>query len=129
METILIVTADRARLDAFAKALAADLACQVRWAGSGAEALASVKADAPLAAVIDEHLADTGGLDLVRRLLPINAMIHTALRSGLDPEAFHETSEGLGILAQLPLTPGAAEAQGLSGQLRAVQALWPAAPS
>jgi two-component SAPR family response regulator len=60
---------------------------------------------APLAAVIDEILPDMPGLDLVRRLLPINAMINTVMISALPSEAFHDASEGLGIMAQLPPQP------------------------
>jgi hypothetical protein len=51
------------------------------------------------------------GLDLVRRLLPINALINTAVISDLPPETFHEASEGLGIMAQLPPNPTTSNAR------------------
>lgn len=43
----------------------------------------------------------------------IDARTHTAVASTLDPEAFHEAMEGLGILDCLPLTPGAEDARRL----------------
>jgi hypothetical protein len=59
----------------------------------------------PIGVVIDENLPDMPGLDLVRRLLRINAMINTVVVSALPPDAFHEAGEGLGIMAQLPPQP------------------------
>jgi len=123
MHTILIVTGDRARLGALADAVKAEPTVELRWAANGAEAMAAARNHPPLAAVIDEALADMGGLDLVRRLLPINALINTAVLSDQDPDSFHETSEGLGILAQLPSTPTPENAADLFDRLRRIKAL------
>jgi DNA-binding response OmpR family regulator len=110
MHRILIVTADRNSLSAFAEALEESQEVQVAWAESGQAAIAGVMRHPPLGAIIDEDLLDMPGLDLVRRLLPINALINTVVISDLSAEAFHEAGEGLGILAQLPRKPSSEDA-------------------
>jgi CheY-like chemotaxis protein len=118
MNRILIATAERSRLEEFAEAMAADPEFQVAWADSGAAVLAAVTAPPPLAVIVDASLPDMDGLELVRRLLPINAMIYTAVISGLPAERFHEESEGLGVLTQLPPRPTPAHAAELLGRLK-----------
>jgi hypothetical protein len=62
------------------------------------------------------------GLDLVRRILPINVMLSTVILSAMDAEAFHEAAEGLGIAAQLPLRPEAEEGRRLVHRLKKLSA-------
>ncbi len=105
MHRILIVTLHRSSFLSLAECLEEDQDVQVSWADSGQAAISDVMKHPPLGVVIDENLLDMPGLDLVRRLLQINALINTVVISDLPPEAFHEASEGLGILAQLPPQP------------------------
>jgi hypothetical protein len=65
------------------------------------------------------------GLDLSRMLVNANAMINTALVSRLSPEDFHETSEGLGVLLQLPEIPAEKEAENIVSSLKQIFALPP----
>ncbi len=118
MNRILIAAAERSRLQEFADALAADPVIEVGWAHTGAAALAGAAAHTPLAVIVDASLPDMEGLELVRRLLSINAMIFTAVISELPAERFHEESEGLGVLAQLPPRPAPAQASELLGRLK-----------
>jgi hypothetical protein len=67
---------------------------------------------------VDETIGETSGLDWIRRLMEVTAFIHTAAVSGLSQEEFHETSEGLGIMDQLPPRPGKADAQRIVNTLR-----------
>jgi len=90
----------------------------VAWADSGAAALSDIRQHPPLGVIVDENLADMPGLELVRRLLPINAMINTAVISSLSDAAFHETSEGLGILARLSPVPTESQARDLLARLK-----------
>jgi DNA-binding NarL/FixJ family response regulator len=115
---ILVVTSDPQRLAPFADSLKASQEIHVAWADSGAAALADVKKHPPIGVIVDENLPDMPGLELVRRLLPINAMINTAVISNLSDAAFHETSEGLGILARLPPVPTESQARKLLTQLK-----------
>lgn len=115
---ILVVTSDPKRLAAFTDSLEASHEIHVAWADSGAAALSDVMKHPPLGVIVDENLPDMPGLELVRRLLPINAMINTAVISGLPDAAFHETSEGLGILARLSPVPTESQARELLAQLK-----------
>lgn len=72
----------------------------------------------PALIVVDEEVGGLSGLDVVRRLMEVNAFIDTAVLSSMDEETFHQHSEGLGILARLPLQAGKQDAQRLLGLLR-----------
>ncbi len=87
---------------------------------SGAEALEAARTTAPHLVIIDADLPDTAPLDLVQKLLMVNAMVNTAVVSPLSDEEFHEASEGLGILGRLPNEPGMSDAGELLHKLRTV---------
>ena len=75
--------------------------------------------DTPVDLVVtDEELGDMTGLELAYKLLSINPMINCAAVSPLSHDDFHEVSEGLGLLAQLPLQPGAKQAEELLLRLK-----------
>jgi len=118
MHRILIVSPHRSRLAEFAQSMAEQQDIQLAWAEDGKAAIADVMKHSPLAVIIDDNLLDMPGLDLVRRLLPINALIHMAVISDLSPEAFHEAGEGLGIMAQLPLAPAKPDALEILSRLK-----------
>jgi CheY-like chemotaxis protein len=118
MHRILIVTPNPTVLAAFAKSLTESQEVQVAWAESGQAAVTDVMKHFPLGVIIDENLLDMTGFDLVRRLLPINALINTVLISDLASEAFHEAGEGLGILAQLPPKPTPSDAEAVLAHLK-----------
>lgn len=63
--------------------------------------------------------------DVIEKLLEINACLNTAVLTELDEGAFHEASEGLGILAGLPPRPGVADVAPLLEKLQAVGGLDP----
>ena len=65
--------------------------------------------------------------DFLERLLAINARLNTAVITDLDPQAFHEAGEGLGILCPLPARPAAGDVEALLERLAAVGGLDPAA--
>jgi DNA-binding response OmpR family regulator len=118
MHRILIVTPDRASLATFATALVENPDVQVAWADSGQAAVSDVMKHIPLGVIIDENLLDMTGFDLVRRLLPINALINTVMISDLPAETFHEAGEGLGIMAQLPPQPTPSDANAVLARLK-----------
>ena len=72
-------------------------------------------------AVTDEHLGDMSGLEFARRLIFVNPMINCASVSSLSSEKFHEVSEGLGLMAQLPIQPGKKDAEKLLQDLRYIK--------
>ena len=108
-KNIIIVTADRNNMQLLTKALSESGDFEITYAASSAKALEAVKTLTPSLVIIDEKLPDMAGLDFVRSLLFLNAMINTAVVSSLSPEAFHEASEGLGIMFRLSSKPKAQE--------------------
>jgi DNA-binding NarL/FixJ family response regulator len=117
---IVLATARPQALQAFAAALSSNPEVQLEYAGSGAEALKAVRALPPQLVIIDHNLGDAEPLELVQKLLRVNAMVNTAVVSPLSEEKFHEASEGLGVLGRLPDTPGEAAAAELLDKLRMV---------
>lgn len=79
-------------------------------ARDGRLVLESVRKQAVDLVIVDEDLGDMVGVELVRRLLGVNALVNTALVSTESHDDFHEHSEGLGVLMQLPDTCGKKEA-------------------
>ncbi len=68
----------------------------------------------------DENPGGMTGLELAEKVVRINPMINCAVVSSLTPAEFHEASEGLGLLAQLPVRPGVAQAEDILKRLREV---------
>ncbi|MFW6324422.1 MAG: response regulator [Desulfovibrionales bacterium] len=116
MSEILVVTSRPEEMSDFTRTLSKD-GRKVTLAGSGMKALEILRSTPPDMVVADERLPDMSGLDLVRRILLINAMINTAVVSGLPSDEFHEVSEGLGVLVQLPMQPGSAGAEEILSKL------------
>jgi DNA-binding response OmpR family regulator len=102
----------------FTAALAKNQEVDLKYVVSGAEALEAARSSAPHLVIIDSDLPDTAPLDLVQKLLMVNAMVNTAVVSPLSDEEFHEASEGLGVLGRLPVNPGESDAADLLGKLK-----------
>lgn len=121
MYKIVIVTSRKDDFREFGNALEmADKDVSLKWVRAGSDALAVASKAPPDLMVVDDPLEDMGGLTLIRKLLGINAMINTALVSHLSSSAFHEATEGLGILSNLPFIPGETDAQAILTRLAEV---------
>jgi len=70
---------------------------------TGARALERIAGATPDLVVVDENLPDMTGLDFGQALIRVNPMANCALVSSLPDEEFHEASEGMGILMQIPV--------------------------
>lgn len=113
MIKLLLVTPDKGPFNEFALALAHNDDVELSWAESGQRAL-DMLSNTPLdLVVVDEKLGDMTGMEFIETLVSVNPMINCAAVSPLPSEEFHEDSEGLGILAQLPVQPGANDAENL----------------
>lgn len=73
--------------------------------------------------VIDEKLADGSALSFVQELTRQQPLINCAMVSSLVPKDFHEATEGMGVLMQLPVGPGAKEAVKMVQLLESIDAL------
>jgi DNA-binding NarL/FixJ family response regulator len=120
MLQIVLATARPQAMQVFAAALASNPGVNLQQVISGAEALEAARTTAPHLVIIDTDLPDTAPLDLVQKLLMVNAMVNTAVVSPLSDEEFHEAAEGLGILGRLPDDPGVSDAGELLHKLRTV---------
>jgi CheY-like chemotaxis protein len=93
------------------------------WADSGSHALKMLTEEAPDLLVSDEQVGDISGLELLKKMIRVNPMINSAIVSSLSPDEFHEASEGLGVMAQLPVKPEAMHADELLNRLREIAGL------
>jgi len=117
---IVLASARPEAMQIFAAALSSNPAVNLQRVVSGAEALEAMRTKAPALVIIDVDLPDMAPLDLVQKLLMVNAMVNTAVVSPLSDEEFHEASEGLGILGRLPDDPGVSDADEILDKLRMV---------
>lgn len=119
MVEILMVAKDSVSLDRFADALT-HARCLVHRVASGGEALQSVTSKTYSALVADETLADMTGIELAKKTVKTNPMVNLILISQLPPDVFHETTEGLGVLCQLPPDPGNEDARSMLTRLKEI---------
>lgn len=119
MTQVLLVTTDRNNFSDLAQGL--DLPNgAIQWASSGDQALDIIKNQAMDLVVADEQLGDMTGLAFVEKLVKVNAMINCAAVSSLSKSDYHEASEGLGILMQLPTHPSQSDGKALIDYLKKV---------
>lgn len=119
----LMVTSRKKEWSALAQGLEKGAAVELVWVASGAAALQAIQDKTFDLVLVDETLEDRPGLDLAQDLIKTNPMLNCALASALSAGAFHEASEGLGLLAQLPLDPGEQQAQELIQQITKIMKL------
>ena len=91
---------------------------EATWAESGNSALSMILERTFDIIIADESLRDMTGLELAKKLITKNPMLNIALISTLSAKDFHEASEGLGILMQLPPVPQKSDAEKLLEHLK-----------
>jgi CheY-like chemotaxis protein len=123
MLKILLVSPDKGSLSGLASAWTGSGDVDLMWAESGKMALGIASNIAIDLVVTDERLGDMTGLEFAGKLLAVNPMINCASINHLPSEAFHEASEGLGLLAQLPVHPGKEHAEELLQRLKYIKIL------
>lgn len=123
MNKLLMVTPDKAPFNEFALVLAQNDDVEVSWAETGQRALDMVSGMSFDLVVVDEKLGDMTGIEFIETLVSVNPMINCAAVSPLPSDEFHEVSEGLGILAQLPVLPGAKDAEDVLKRLNHLKKL------
>lgn len=120
---ILLATTRLEATHPFVETLSADPQVRLDRASSAVEVLHAVHSAAPDLVIIDHKLPDAEPLALVSEILLVNAMTNSAVVSPLSEEEFHEASEGLGVLASLPLDPSKDDALQLLDRLRKILGL------
>ena len=120
MLRIVLATDRLEAIQAFVEALSSNPEVRLQHVTSGAEVLEAVSVSAPHLVIIDSGLTDNEPLELVKKLLMVNAMMNMAEVSPLSEAEFHEAREGFGVLGRLPKVPGESDAADLLGKLRMV---------
>lgn len=120
---ILLATSDKDSLSALAAVLSEHKDIEVFWAESGKAALSQVSKDNIDLVITDQKLEDMTGLEFAREMLRLNPMVNCAVISDLSPEKFHQASEGLGLVAQVPLRPGKKDSEDLLVKLKHIKGL------
>jgi CheY-like chemotaxis protein len=123
MIKILLVTSEKELFSEFASTLEKNEDVELFWATNGKEALEKIPDNPVDLVVVNENIGDMTGIEFMKKLLPINPMINCSAVSTLEPEEFHEASEGLGVLMQLPVNPGKFEAEDLLKRLKKLKDL------
>ena len=119
MNPVLIASRDNTSLSNLSAVLKEN-DVQVFIAESGANALSMISEQKFDLVIADETLSDMTGLEFARKLVSVNPMINCAMISSLSPEDFHEASEGLGILMQIPPEPDKVHAENLLNHLNKI---------
>ncbi len=123
MIKLLLVSNDKDSLSDLASALVKHDNVELSWAESGETAL-NLATDAAIDLIVtDERLGDMTGLEFAAKLLSVNPMINCASVSSLSHEKFHEISEGMGLMAQLPVKPDKEDAEKLLQRLKDIKNL------
>jgi len=117
MIKILLATSEKEPFSEFADILKQKDEIELTWAGTGQEALEAISDNPVDLVVVNENIGDMTGIEFMKKLLQINPMISCAAISTLAPEEFHEASEGLGVLMQLPASPDKLDAENLIQRL------------
>lgn len=120
---VLLVTKDSGRFSALEGRLRRQQDILVASAANGGAGLTQLANEKTDVVIVDEHLGDMGGIDFVKRLVKVNPLANTAIVSTLSDEEFHEATEGLGVLMQLPAQPQEKNAEALLAVLEKIGAL------
>ncbi|MDX2448580.1 MAG: hypothetical protein QNK29_15430 [Desulfobacterales bacterium] len=117
---ILLAGRDVLSMSAF-KAALDESDAQTTCLESGHKTLSAVSEKVFDLLVTAENLGDMTGLELIKSVITSQPMLNCAVVSTLSSADFHEASEGLGILMQLPAEPGKKEADQLLEHLKKIQ--------
>jgi len=107
---LLIITEDVELFRPLEAALASETMLGVVITESTGQVRRAVENNEVEALIVDEQLEAMSGLDFVNELVHINPLVNCALVSMLQPDEFHEATEGLGVFMQLNGRPDAQEA-------------------
>lgn len=123
---ILLVGKEKAAFAVLAKRLRLERDIRLHFAGTGNAGVGLLRerdVKSMDLVVVDENLQNMTGIDYVRQLVRNNPLVNTAVIGSLPDEVFHEATEGLGVLLQLPPHPREHDAVKLLAMLRKISGL------
>lgn len=124
MMRFLIVSEEPARLNGLRAGLMKQPQIKIDVVTSVDGVMKEISGVVPSLVVVDEYIAGVSGKELIETMIKKNPMINTALVSGLTPEDFHEFTEGLGILMQIPGDAGEDVADDMVQKLEKLYSLY-----
>ena len=110
---MLLVGSDSGSLGDFPRILEPYQNILVTSVDSGSKALDTIRSENINLVIADEQLTDTTGVEFIEALVTVNPLINCALVSSMSAKEFHQETEGLGILTQLPVQFGKKEMEDL----------------
>ncbi|MFV0439153.1 MAG: hypothetical protein ACK5PS_17365 [Desulfopila sp.] len=110
-ETIRILMTGGKRLSALVTGLWTLARAEIHQVHSGKEAIQLLAVKPFQLVVIDEVLDDMSGVELARQVACQQPFVNCVLVDGGPHKRFHEKTEGLGVLMQLPSPPQMADTQ------------------
>lgn len=116
---VAILTNRRDILDDFAQGLGAD----VEWIDNPSDILSRAASASWQLVVVDATRPGLSYKSFLVDLLAKNAMLNSAVITDLDEEAFHEDSEGLGVLCAVPVVPTREHGTVVAGTLKRILGL------
>ncbi len=123
MSNILLVGKEPATLTDLGAELVNRMECNISHVASGKEALSLVADNKANVVIVAELLTDGPALPFIKILMKEYPLVNCAMVSPLSPKYFHEATEGLGLFMQLPLEPGAPEADKIKKILNSINTL------
>ena len=124
MRSIVLAGRDHRGLAGFVAGLAQNGEVEIIGVDTAAAALDAVQRKPVHLVVIGEKLADTDPVDCVNKLVRLNPMINCAMVSAMAADDFHQATEGLGVLMQLPPNPSGEDAVALMTKVEMLNALF-----
>ena len=120
---VLFIAKDIAQFSALVAGLQRQPEIELLPAETGAAGFSLLKGKQIDVVIVDEQLGDMSGIAFVKQLVKINPLVNSAIVSALTAEEFHEATEGLGVLMQLPIEPRDKDAEALLTILEKIGAL------
>jgi Response regulator containing CheY-like receiver and SARP domains len=111
--TIVFVAKNFSRFSILVPRLRREQDVELGPVATGAAGLEQLKNKRLDLVIVDEQLDDMSGVDFVKQLVKVNPLANTAIVGSLPDAEFHEVTEGLGVLMQLPPQPGERDAEAL----------------
>lgn len=124
---IILAGAEKERLADLASGLWTSLPCEIEQLASSAEVLSILEQGRRDLVIVDEQLKDRSGLELAQEIARSHPFVDCIMIDGSSPEDFHEKTEGLGVLLQLPSPPTILDAESVVAHLRAIHECVPTA--
>ncbi len=121
--TIVFIAKDFSRFSDLVARLRREQEVELVPVSTGTAGLKQLKDKRLELVIVDEQLDDMSGIEFVKQLVMVNPLANTTIVSSLTDEDFHEATEGLGVLMQLPPHPGEKDAEALLAILAKISLL------